>query len=202
MLIPRWFLVSMCLLLLNLGWVVATVVNRRVYADGPQVSSLDNTEQPPAEVQAAAGDDLSVSVASKKPPAEDPHQPASDDPLSQLVVPEELPAVPSLTDPEALKNDPVFQEFRKLFADQEEKDDRWLSSGLDMGRLPAKPNGAYFSALDRRLATVENLCTAARQIAAEAADFASDGNSERSQELLQMATQLRDMAANLLVDKL
>ncbi|MCA9133894.1 MAG: hypothetical protein KDA45_12095 [Planctomycetales bacterium] len=123
--------------------------------------------------------------------------------LDSLPIPGELPSVPSLSDSEAVQRDPVFQEFRKLFA--EETPPPALSSAPSVksaGAAGGEQSQAYFAALDQRLEAVEQLCAAARNISAEASRWSRAGDVERSRELLQMATQLRDMSAKLLVQEL
>ena len=121
-------------------------------------------------------------------------------PLDRIPIPESLPEIPSLADPEAVKNDPGFQEFSRLFSKVEES---WEANYPTSAKPHSEAQStAYFEALDGRLETAEQLCSAARHIASEAARYARSGRVKESDAHIQMATQLRDMAAQLLVSEL
>lgn len=129
-----------------------------------------------------------------------------------------LPTIPSLEEvPADIKSDPVYQEIKKMFSESggsfetpplAETFDRGApgrtpsrdSSAFDQepSEAQAVPSEAYFSQLDRRLKSATQLCETARGIAAEAAIAAKTGDRINAKELLQMATQLREMAANLI----
>ena len=142
-----------------------------------------------AEAVDAAAEGLGSSPAS-----------GSNNPLDQIPIPESLPPIPSLGDHESLKDDPGFQEFSRLFSKVEES---WEMDYPTSVKPRAKlQSAAYFEALDNRLHSAEQLCSVARCIAAEAARQNASGHAKQSEELLQMATQLRDMAAKLLVVEL
>lgn len=179
---PRWFWIASGVLALNFAVVVSSGFWRYLAADEPATarrSLADNADN-------SAGQ-------------------------SDLPIPEALPEIPSLTDPERIKTDPGFQEFRRMF---EEEVESWGANrrvppgdSLPDETLIPKPKqalqqSAYFDALERRLETVEQLCIVARRVAAEAAQQARSGGSEQSHEMLQMTTQLREMAAKLLVTEL
>ncbi len=179
---PRWFWIASGVLVFNVVVVVSTVFWRHLAADEPAVA------------RDVAGNDASNS----------PIKP-------ELPIPDTLPEVPSLSDPDSLKDDPGFQEFRRMFDQEVESWDSELPGSqmdsvpgaqLDSARPRTSQREAYFNALDRRLETVEQLCAVARRVAAEAAQQAKSGSSGHSHELLQMATQLREMAAKLLVTEL
>ena len=201
----RLFLIGGSLLLLNAAAVLTTGVWRYVAADEPQAAAQPTTTTPrsTAELQV---DSSSAPVANGEAslagsPAETASEAAaSTNPLDRIPIPESLPSIPSLADHESLKDDPSFQEFSRLFSKVEES---WETDYPSSVRPPAKvQSAAYFEALDKRLYSAEQLCTVARSIAAEAARQALNGRTKQSEDLLQMATQLRDMAAKLLVVEL
>ena len=133
--------------------------------------------------------------ADDAPPASRTANPVDDIPL-----PDPLPEIPSLGSSENLQDDPAFQEFRRLFEAEEQS---WNAPPPRASNAPPGPRTAeYFSALDERLAAVEQLCAATRSIAQQAARRADQGATQQSDELLRMATQLRDIAAKLLVSEL
>lgn len=185
---PRWFPFAAALLVLNAGAIITTGVWRHAGAKEP----------PPHSTPAAADPDPGVSVAGATAGKDLPS--AKVNPLDAIPVPDAMPEIPSLPDAEALQNDPGFQEFRRLFAAEEES---WSSEPPPLGKRPAQVrSAAYFASLDQRLETVEKICSATRSIAQEAASQAQSGSTEKSDELVRMATQLRDIAAKLLVSEL
>lgn len=202
---PRLFVIGGSLLLLNAAAVLTTGMWRYVAANEPQsaVQSATATVQPSAEpvedstgapVESAASKSVGAAVESPVAAA------TSSNPLDRIPIPDSLPAIPSLGDHESLKDDPSFQEFSRLFSKVEES---WEKDYPASVRPSAKvQSAAYFEALDQRLHATEQLCIVARSIAAEAARLALSGHTKQSEELLQMATQLRDMAAKLLVVEL
>lgn len=125
-----------------------------------------------------------------------------------------VPSVPSLEEvpaevPAEVKNDPVYQELKKMFSESGgsfETPPLIESPETSLPPMPshpkvsskAVPTAAYFQRLDRRLQSATQLCETARSIAAEAAQSAQEGDSQGAAELLQMATQLREMAADLI----
>ncbi|GAB5404245.1 MAG: hypothetical protein Aurels2KO_24760 [Aureliella sp.] len=136
--------------------------------------------------------------------------------VADLSSPAELtvPSVPSLEEvpaevPAEVKNDPVYQELKKMFSESGgsfetppliDPSNVPLPSSPPQSAAASKgvPNAAYFQRLDRRLESATQLCETARSIAAEAAYSAHEGDSKSAAELLRMATQLREMAANLI----
>ncbi len=192
MISPRWFLVASVLLALNVIAVITTGFWRHLSADEPATAAEVVAEKSEPSAVPRSSPSLQSSAAEA---AESTHGASAVD----LPLPEGLPAVPSLQDADKLKDDPGFQEFRRLFAQEEES---WQSE-LPRSQLPEVAQGqAYFSALDERLGTVEQICIVARRVAAEAARHAQNGHGHQSDSLLEMATQLRDMAAKLLVAEL
>lgn len=126
-----------------------------------------------------------------------------------------LPTIPSLEEvPADIKSDPVYQEIKKMFSDSggsfetpplaetydnSAADRAGSSDSYSLEQTQASvPSEAYFSQLDRRLKSATQLCETARGVAAEAATAARTGDTVNAKELLQMATQLREMAANLI----
>ncbi len=195
---PRLFLIGGGLLLINAAAVLTTGIWQHVGADEPQVE-VDGSKHPSQSLASSAPTTNLAThpVADQKP---EPTSVPSASPLDRIPVPEALPEIPSLADPEAVKNDPGFQEFSRMFSKVEES---WEADyPTSASPQPLTQSGAYFEALDGRLETVEQLCSAARHIAGEAGRFARSGRVKESQSLVQMATQLRDMAAQLLVSEL
>ncbi|MEZ6075686.1 MAG: hypothetical protein R3C56_08410 [Pirellulaceae bacterium] len=189
--IPRLFLIGCCLLLINIVAVLSSGWWQPVGADEPLGASdgSQHSSGPPTP---------NVSVEPAATTAGTPVESAN--PLDRIPVPESLPEIPSLSDPEALKNDPGFQEFSRLFSKVEESWDVDYPTSAKPQSIAQ--SAAYFEALDGRLETVEQLCSAARHIASEAARFSRSGRVKESEAHVQMATQLRDMAAHLLVSEL
>ncbi len=125
-----------------------------------------------------------------------------------------VPSVPSLEEvpaevPAEVKNDPVYQELKKMFSESGgsfETPPLIENPETSLPEMPshpqvsgkAVPTAAYFQRLDRRLQSATQLCETARSIAAEAAQSAQEGDPQGAAELLQMATQLREMAADLI----
>lgn len=207
---PRLFLIGGSLLLLNVLAVLTSGWWQHVGADEPQVADYGSQHSsgplaPPASVEPAP--EASTDTSARAPTlAVTPAVTTagthveSANPLDRIPIPESLPQIPSLDDPEALKNDPGFQEFSRLFSKVEES---WEADYPTSAKSkPIAQSTAYFEALDGRLETVEQLCSAARHIASEAARHARSGRVKESESLVQMATQLRDMAAQLLVSEL
>lgn len=197
---PRWFPLAAALLVLNAGAVITTGVWRHAGAEEPPTPSAADTPSADTSVQptaAATGSGVSVAGATaggKGTPS------GIRNPVDSIPVPDAMPEIPSLPDAEALQNDPGFQEFRRLFAAEEES---WSSEPPPLGKRHLQVRSAvYFASLDQRLATVEKICSATRSIAREAASHAQNGSTEKSDELVRMATQLRDIAAKLLVSEL
>ncbi len=179
--------------MVNAGAVVLTGYWRHAGADEPNRSeTLEDS---------SSLSDASQPVVAESPQHSDlPKSAKEANPLDAIPIPDSLPEIPSLADPESLKNDPSFQEFRRLFAKEEES---WSAEPPLLESVSADPqNQAYFEALQQRLETVEQLCSAARNIAQEAALHARHSRQEKSQELVRLTTQLRDIAAKLLVSEL
>lgn len=207
---PRLFLIGSCLLMLNAAAVVFTAgwwrsagadeparaadVNAETSTSVAGPLAADPSEDVASEFSAKASTSAATSSATSNPAVK------ANNPLDHIPIPESLPEIPSLADPETLQSDPGFQEFSRLFSKVEES---WEADYPSSARpLASVPSVAYFEALDGRLETVEQLCSAARQIAREAARHARGGRSKQSEAFVQMATQLRDMAAQLLVGEL
>lgn len=190
---PKWFLIAAGLLIANAAAVVTTGYWRHASADEPRRGESQQIHEP------SRGELQQASTEADKT-LDDSKATSSASPLDAIPIPDSLPVIPSLADPESLKNDPGFQEFRRLFAKEEE------SWGEEPPLLRSPPTGthnqAYFEALHQRLETVEQLCSAARNITQEAALHTRGSRQEKSQELIRMTTQLREIAAKLLVSEL
>lgn len=227
---PRWFLFASGLLLLNTLLVMAAGYRHHAAADEPNraptmtaspTSSGASADLDPPSLAPSATSTEGAPSSTKDPQAQ----------LDALPVPAQLPDPPELVDLEALKNDPGFQEFRRLFEQAEEswgseppllaprseddesqaeatprdgsRRDQLRKGQLRKGQLRVGNSSAsYFQALDQRMETVEALCAVARSLALQAAEQEEKGSLRQSQELLRMTTQLRDMAAKLLVSEM
>ncbi|MEO8269208.1 MAG: hypothetical protein ABI557_05780 [Aureliella sp.] len=207
---PRWFLIGGSLLLINVAAVLTSGWWQYVDADEPQVAAKGSQQSSEplatiAPIAPASEDSIETAARALTPPVTPAVTTAgtnveSANPLDRIPVPESLPEIPSLDDAEALKNDPGFQEFSRLFSKVEES---WEADYPTSAKTKSiAQSAAYFEALDGRLETVEQLCSAARHIAGEAARYAGSGRAKESEAFVQMATQLRDMAAQLLVSEL
>lgn len=210
---PKWFLVATGLLILNAGAVVTTGYWRHAGTDDPNRGESQQIDEPISgesqEISNITGDSI-IQPAGKQAAQQagteadknmdDPKAAPSASPLDAIPIPDALPVIPSLADPESLKNDPGFQEFRRLFAKEEES---WSEEPpLLRSHSSDTHNQAYFETLHQRLETVEQLCSAARNITREAALHARSSQQEKSQEFVRMTTQLREIAAKLLVSEL
>ena len=113
------------------------------------------------------------------------------------------------------EGNPVYQELKEMISNQTAsqgllsmEDDaappipRFPSQPKARPSLPISPNDDYYSRLNSRLKTTAALCESARRIAAEAGAMARDGDRNGAREMLNMANQLREMAANLLIREL
>jgi hypothetical protein len=211
MAVPRWFLITGGLILINLILVLASVTWRFARADekrdlrtGALTAVARTAEEPggervPSSAKApSSGEDEEAAWTNAA--NGQPTEPAGpNNPLDSLSAPTDLPEVPSLADPEMLENDPVFRELRQLFS---EREDAYPPNPFPRTAPPADQTKAYIEALDGRLRTVERLCVSARGIAADAAALSAQGKPQAGDELMEMAIQLRDMAAKLLVSEL
>ncbi len=197
--IPRWFLISCGLLAASTLIVASTPLWRDTRAQEPTVPSQLEPADPTK--QADPTDQANQEQPELPPSLSSGVSDLETDPLPSLPSLEQLPEVPSLDNAEALRKNPIFQEFRNLFSDQQGKDLPLSLDGISdrAGEEVQGQGDEYFEALDARLATVGRLNASARSIAQEAARMSQHGRSARSTKLLQMATQLREMAAELLV---
>lgn len=212
---PKWFQIACGLLLLNVAIVVSSITWRLAVADEPAESATEgrSTSGVPSDDAPATVEDDPANL----PPSSESNLPLTDNPfpgvdstiaeplddrlsLDNLPLPDELPAVPSLGDPSALEKDPVFQELRNLFSDAGEPTND--QSQLFEDNLQSDATDDYFKILDSRLESAVRLCNSARAIAAEAESLSRRGDNQGAEQLLRLATQLRDIAAQLLVRKL
>jgi hypothetical protein len=132
------------------------------------------------------------------------------DPIKPGVVDE-----PMQTQPDALNGLPEVPslpaELPSAFStveDLEAVDPAYLDSATELFPQLKKLRGSrhtptleYFSALEQRLATVRQLTVAAERLSRDAMRIA-DSDPKLAERYLQMITQLRDMASNLLVEEL
>jgi len=209
--VPNWFVVGSGLLALNLILVLGGTVSRHASAEAPAEKPADEP------IESLADDDLKLtdqeSVAKSRlelavdrsgekglelpvlPEAfkQEPVQPAID----------KLPAVPSLdsqpTGPGVLRLDDFKQVFNSL---PESPDlltplDEMLKETPD--RIPEQLSHSFFEGMKLRLQTAEHLTQSTLGLVEEAAIRYQGGDVQRAQELLGMATQLREMTAKLLV---
>lgn len=201
---PRWLWFTASLLAVNVVLVAATSIRAHLFTPGPQ--DAQQAGPPPKNAADGQEDPIASELDVVRPPAlaglNGPT--ASDaDPLAELD--SDLPAVPSLQDAHQLKSDPVYQEIRKMFSEEGgELEAPPLAQAFPQlptpsAAVPTAPSKAYFRRLDQRLTTTTQLCSSAQALASEAEDYASQGNAEAAAELLIMATELREMAADLLV---
>ena len=119
------------------------------------------------------------------------------------------PEVPSLEQvPPEVENDPVYQEIKKMFSEKggmletppmlETLIPAVPQTGSANGNSTPVPSREYFTRLESRMAAAIRLCESARDVAIQAADAAEQGNASQAAEFLKMATQLREMAANII----
>ncbi len=172
-----------------------------------------------ASTDAAKTDAPEAELASKKDlEAELPVVPSLQTPSDSPNLPALPPVSRQVADAESLAQDPVFQEIKKMFQSSEVSEqsppmlelpgspNEILESGLGSSELASErsgtPSEAFFDRLDTRMDTVTALCQAAQSLHHEAAMAARERNIEESRELLSKATQLRAMAADLLIRRL
>jgi hypothetical protein len=197
---PRWFLMASGILLLNLLAVITTSYLRHAQATEPPTATPGAAATPSQATAPGKADSQTRTAGNDATQVQPLASTTAPNPLDNIPIPDQMPEIPSLADPDILKHDPGFQEFRRLFALEEES---WDSAPPLLGaEHSAAASAQYFESLDQRLETVEKLCSAARSIAHQAAQQARNGGTEQSQELIRMTTQLRDMAAKLLVSEL
>lgn len=174
--VPHWFTLACGLLLFNALLIISSVISRHAVADPP-------------------------SIESAKPPELTLDKPSPNDPpgLSEVPSLDELPI--SQKAPSVLR----LEDFERVFKQQSPTTDALLAP-LDDTKDEANIDSqfiaqSYFESLRLRLQTANQLTEAASGLIEEAAMQAHRGEIGKSRELLGMATQLREMAAKLLVAK-
>lgn len=193
MIIPRWFLACLCVLAVNLVLVVASAWHK--LALGDESGSLPATN-------ARVGQEQPVTDEAAPPKLVVENAPPEAANLAKHIV--GLPEFPSLEKPAPAEDDPLFREFLKM-AEQYRSTSVFdeipgsSESDLQMTSADTLSTREYFRTLDRRLETVGFLNSAARNIAREAAAASNRSDSAGSQKFLQMATEIRELAAELLV---
>lgn len=193
----RWFTVLSIGLALNIGLVLFTSIWHIAIAQPPSAQEIP-TVAPSADLQSVddAPENLGVPAQEAELPESsegtsinqkrDPEDNAVDLPIP------ELPEVPSLGDPDKLLDDAEFQGFQELA-------NEIFPQGELMKASPESLGAEYFDQLDRRLKTVKRLTTSAQDISAEAAAVSKRGGSPAQvEQLLELATELRSIAAQLL----
>lgn len=194
----RWLSAFCAVLVLNVVVVLSTSLWRLVNAD--ELGSLRPQPRALGEGSPAQDDELAApEIVTNVLPIADNPSPESQ--LAEIPFPTTLPDVPSLADPDALKTDPIYQEFRSMFGSS---DDDTLTDTLEppLVRQQEVVSIQYFATLDQRLTTVRHLTLSAQSIAAEAASMSHRGETKKAGQLLKMATNLREMAAELLICEL
>lgn len=184
--VPRIFIALAAALAVNVVLIFVTVAGRENGDDEPT--------QPPQSQVANGAIETGAIPETDSAPVTNATLAAQTNPNAMLEVPS-LPAgdLPSeFDDLEALgRADPAFMEAATQ-----------LYPGLKQQLRGSRhvPTTAYFSALEQRLKTVRQLTLAAEQLSRDATRVVST-DPELSERHLQMITQLREMASNLLVEE-
>jgi hypothetical protein len=193
---PRWFAVACGLLALNLSLIVASSVWRHASADEPQTKS--DSHKDTSEPGTSSEADTVVAPTD----APDASSSSAASPLNALPIPNDLPSVPPPADPQALANDPVFLELRKVLAEGNQgfaTDPPAMNALPETIRSETPATHDAIKALERQLKTAELLCVAARRIAQDASQLAADGDLQSARNLMQTANQLREISTGVLV---
>lgn len=149
--------------------------------------------------------------------------PSANSPNSQallnLPIPEELPEAPSISEPQM---DQLIEEMRSMFGENSNfttlgnqapplapvegrkhvVDRKQIDAPNHHTDAPNHTAENYFDTLEQRMKTVRSLVASAQRLASEAAMRSRNGQSRQAAHLLKLATQLREMAAELLVGEL
>ncbi len=226
---PKWFVIGCGVVLLNLAVVLGSVVFRHAVADDlATLKTVDDGKQtqdtaarlltdtlPPGDLAAdrdrvapggAADSGQAAAVGGDRGVSPD-GTPASEDPLqlpkvpSIETVPPSVIGVPTEADlaTGSAANQPgllTLEDFKRVFAHER-----------DLGELPPAVINApqlsqgFFDALELRLDAVSSLNEAAKKLIQEAFILYQRGEINESRNLLGKATQLRELAAQLLVTR-
>ena len=201
--VPNWFVVGCGLLALNLILVLGGTVSRHASAKAPLPQTAELTTDNPLKISDQEPPAAVASEVTAERATEDGGNvlaPAND--LAPLNI-HKMPSVPSIdgapTGPSVLKID----DFKQVFnSSSGTKDllaplDEMLKETPD--RIPEQLSHSFFEGMKLRLQTAEHLNQSSLGLVEEAAILYQRGDVEKAQELLGMATQLREMTAKLLV---
>lgn len=207
----RWFMIGAFILLASALAVAWTTVQRHAYADSnqnqSQVSDVgvgkdqapkSGTQLPSANWERDLGtEDVKIDVSLPQVQVEEAG--------SSLT----LPDVPSLSErklpsADSLRDDPVFDELRKMFNESHKTEaDLTDSAGSLDTSGSATGSGestSYIEALDRRMEVVELLAKSSRGMIREAYSLCQQGKSKQASQMLSLATLTRETMLRLLTD--
>ncbi len=208
--VPNWFVIGSGLLALNLILVLGGTVSRHASAEAPtdepaQVLEADGSLKIiDRESSGQLPEQLAIDPVGNKTP-DLPRLPTTLD--QQSVQPEidMLPAVPSLDSPATGPSVLRLDDFKKVFGSSPESSalltplDEMLRETSDT--IPEQLSHSFFEGMKLRLQTAEHLNQSTLGLVEEAAILYQRGDVRKAQELLGMATQLREMTAKLLVTR-
>ncbi len=204
--VPKVVLCLLGLFTVNAALVVGSVIDRFVGQTAAE-SAADPTDESLSATATVGGtpggmDDEGLRPSTAADEAKVTSPSAAEALLESIPVPEDLPAVPSLQPPD---NDPQFEKFRELAAEQFPE----MFSQSDLpAELPARRPTAselstnFYPLLEQRLTTTAQLTAATVHLAQEARRHAQNGDLDRAHRFLQRITQLRELAAELLIEEL
>jgi hypothetical protein len=205
--IPSWFIFGCGLLLLNAFVVLGGALVRHAVAQSPEQTPDERRSSATADFEnddnlatARAAADLKVTLPlSDSQPDESTRQ--SHRSLPEIPSLDELPPANASTGPHIIG----IEDFKRVFAEQTQGPELPLPL-TDVLNSPAKTGSdpmshEYFEALKLRLKSVESLNRAAQSLVAEATILFQRGEVRQAQDLLGTATQLRELAAKLLVTR-
>ena len=166
-----------------------------------QTKGPSSERVPPAEFTGNAAvpksdADETETVESKTPDTEDPEI-ASDsgvESVNDLEIPTDLPQ-PEIPSESALKRDPVFKEFEKLFANEESPNQAESPISPTLGKVTVDGE-----TLIRRLESAGKLTSSAQRIVQEANRLRQQGFSEQAATLINLAQEVGRVAADVLKD--
>lgn len=217
--VPNWFVVGSGLLALNLILVLGGVISRHASAE----ALTHDPSQSSTELRSDAADQEGVnsndkntesdakSESSARSPVEVPTEITVDraaDVAPRLPTQPEignLPPVPSLDNQPAGRGLLHLDDFKQVFDSMPESSE--LLAPLDEmlketpERIPKQLSQSFFDGMKSRLQTVEHLNQSMMGLVEEASILYQRGEIEKAQQLLGMATQLREMTAKLLVTR-
>ncbi|MEZ6133455.1 MAG: hypothetical protein R3C53_00960 [Pirellulaceae bacterium] len=198
--ISKLFLGLLAAVVLNFVLIAGSVLNR-AWQDEPQTFQGGESSQSVATDAAPMPPD----VPDRETNEASPSDPADIAPSLPKLDPSGLPNVPSL---DSLETNPGFKEFRDIAAEQfpSLNSDLLLSGAAGTETPPVTDSSRisteYYDLLEQRFAAVESLMAAAANLASEARQLSEVGDHRRAQIFIQRTTQLRELAADLLVESL